>query len=128
MQCYIYEIVYLRGRLLDHDGELEEALEIYTKSLAYKPSHYDLRSAIGRTQRLLGNHSESIQMFRDLLKAKPTEGRRNYELAKSYYADGNRKKALKHLETALDVWKNADSIFKPAIEAREKWADWNQIN
>ena len=128
MQCYIYEIGYLRGRLLEYDGELEEALEIYTKSLAYQPTHYDLRSAIGRTQRLLGNHSESIQMFRDLLKASPTSGRRNYELAKSYYAGGNKNKALEHLETVLDVWKNADAIFKPAIEAREKWAEWNQVN
>ena len=128
MQCYIYEIGYLRGRLLQHDGKLEEALDMYTESLAYQPTHYDLRNAIARTQRLLGNHSESIQMFRDLIKGSPTSGRQNFELAKSYYAGGNKNKALEHLETVLDVWKNADATYKPAIEAREKWTEWNQIN
>ena len=50
------------------------------------------------------------------------------KIAKSYYANGNKEKALSHLKTALDVWKNADSTYKPAIEAHEKWAQWNLLN
>ena len=110
------------------ERKYHEALSTYNESLSLNPTHYELRKAIGRTQRLLGNHSQSIKIFEDLLRGYPTSGTRNYELSKSYYADGNRKKALKHLETALDVWKNADSIFKPAIEAREKLTEWNQVN
>ena len=121
MSCYIYEIGYLRGRLLENEGKLEDALKMYTVSLSYSPSHYELRKAIGRTQRLLGNHSQSIQTFEDLLKSFPISASRNFELAKSYYADGNRKKALGHLEISLNVWENADATYKPAIEAREKW-------
>lgn len=128
MSCYKYEIGYLRGKILEHEGELEDALDMYTESLAYRPTHSNLRKAIGQTQRLLGNHRKSIKMFTDLQKASPRSGELNLELAQSYYASGNKNKALEHLETALDVWKNADAIFKPAIEAREKWADWNQIN
>jgi hypothetical protein len=52
----------------------------------------------------------------------------NLEIAKSYYVDGNREKALAHLETALDTWGNADATYKPAIEAREKWKEWNRVN
>jgi hypothetical protein len=55
-------------------------------------------------------------------------GELNFELAKSYYADENRKKALEHLEIVLDIWENADATYKPAIKAREKWTHWNQIN
>ena len=128
MQCYIYEIGYLRGRLLENEGKLENALKMYIESLSYYPEHYELRKAIGRTQRLLGNHSQSIQIFIDLQKSLPISADRNYELAKSYYADGNRKKALEHLEIVLNVWKDADATYKPAIEAREKWIQWNQIN
>jgi len=128
VQCYIYEIGYLRGRLLENEGKLENALKMYIESLSYYPEHYELRKAIGRTQRLLGNHSQSIQIFIDLQKSLPISADRNYELAKSYYADGNRKKALEHLEIVLNVWKDADATYKPAIEAREKWIQWNQIN
>jgi hypothetical protein len=52
----------------------------------------------------------------------------NFEIAKSYYANHNRNKALEHLEIALNVWENADPIYKPAIEARSKWTEWNAVN
>ena len=128
MQCYKYEIGYLRGRLLESEGKLEDALNMYTESLSYSPTNYELRKAIGRTHRLLGNSSQSIQMFEDLSKGHPTSGTRNFELAKSYFADGNRKKALEHLEIVLNVWENADAAYIPAIEAREKWSQWNKVN
>ena len=128
MKCYIYEIGYLRGRLLENEGKLEDALKMYTESLLYSPSHYELRKAIGRTQRLLGYHSESIKTFEDFLKNSPISASKNFELAKSYYADGNRSKALEHLEIVLNVWENADATYKPAIEAREKWIEWNEVN
>ena len=76
----------------------------------------------------MGNHSQSIVIFEDLLKAHPTAGSRNLELAKSYYAHGNRKKAFEHLEISLDIWENADATYQPAIEAREQWTQWNRVN
>jgi tetratricopeptide (TPR) repeat protein len=114
--------------LLENEGKIKEALKMYTESLEYDPKHYELRKAIGRTQRLLGNHSESIKIFEDLLKSVPISASGNFELAKSYYADGNRNKALEHLEIVLDIWKNADATYKPAIEARKKWSKWNEVN
>ena len=114
--------------MLENEGKLEEALKMYIESLSYYPTHYELRVAIGRTHRLLGNHSQSIQTFIDLQKSSPISADRNFELAKSYYADGNRKKALEHLEIVLNVWENADATYTPAIEAREKWSQWNEVN
>ena len=64
----------------------EDALKMYIESLSYYPTHYELRVAIGRTQRLLGNHRESIRIFEDLLKSSPISAYKNFELAKSYYA------------------------------------------
>ena len=114
--------------MLENEGKLEDALKMYTESLSYSPTHYELREAIGRTQRLLGNHRESIRIFEDLLKSSPISAYKNFELAKSYYADGNRNKALEHLEIVLNVWENADATYTPAIEAREKWSQWNEVN
>ena len=101
---------------------------MYTKSLSYYPSYYKLRKSIGQIQRLLGNHSQSIIMFQNLIKGRPISGELHFELAKSYYSDGNRAKAMEHLEIVINVWENADSTFKPAIEAHEKFTQWNQVN
>ena len=101
---------------------------MYIESLSYNPIHYELKQAIGRTHRLLGNHSQSIQNFEDLLKSFPISAQRNFELAKSYYAGGKINKALEHMEIVLNIWENADATYKPAIEVREKWIEWNQPN
>ena len=101
---------------------------MYVDALSYKPSHYELRKAIGKVHRLLGDNEKSIDIFKKLLLPSPRSGELNLEIAKSYYADGNRAIALEHIETTLDVWKNADKDLSPALEAKKKWSEWNQIN
>ena len=128
MQCYKYKIGYLRGRVLESETKYDEALKMYIDALSYKPAHYELRKAIGKVHRLLGDNEKSIELFKQLLLSGPREGELNLEIAKSYYANGNRKKAIEHLEISLDVWKNADATYKPAIETHEKWVEWNQLN
>ena len=113
---------------MENEGKYHEALSVYIESLALFPRHYDLRKSIGKMHRLLGDNEKSIEIFKQLLLPSPRSGELNLEIAKSYYADGNRKKALEHLETARDVWKNADGTYKPAIEAHSKWTEWNQVN
>ena len=101
---------------------------MYVDALSYKPTHYELRKEIGKVHRLIGENEKSIEIFKQLLLPEPRSGELNLEIAKSYYVDGNRKKALEHLEISLDVWKNADATYKPAIETHEKWVKWNQLN
>ena len=113
---------------MENEGKYHEALSVYIESLALSPRHYDLRKSIGKMHRLLGDNDKSIEIFKQLLLPSPRSGELNLEIAKSYYADGNRKKALVHLETSLDVWKNADTTYKLAIETHNKWAKWNQVN
>ena len=113
---------------MENEGKYHEALSVYIESLALSPRHYDLRKSIGKMHRLLGDNEKSIEIFKQLLLPSPRSAELNLEIAKSYYADGNRKKAFEHIGTALDTWKNADAIYKPAIEARARWAEWNQVN
>ena len=114
--------------MLESEGDYHEALSTYIESLALFPRHYDLRKSIGKMHRLLGDNEQSIEIFKQLLLRSPKSGELNFEVAKSYYADGNRKKAIEYLENTLDTWGNADSSYKPSIEAREKWTEWNQAN
>ena len=37
---------------------------------------------------------------------------------------GKKEKALEHLKITLDVWKDADPVYKQAKKAREKLAEW----
>ena len=113
---------------MESESQYEEALKIYIDALSYKPSHYELRKAIGKVHRILGDYDKSVEKFKKLLLPSPRSGELNLEIAKSYYAGGYMKKALEHLETTLEVWKNADATYIPVIKAREKWTEWNQIN
>ena len=113
---------------MENEGKYHEALIAYIESSALLPGHYDLRKSIGKIYRLLGDNEKSIEMFKQLLLPTPRSGELNLEIAKSYYAGGYMKKALEHLETTLEVWKNADATYIPVIKAREKWTEWNQIN
>ena len=128
MQCYKYKIGYLRGKVLESEGKHHEALTTYNESLSLYPAHYELRKAIGKVHRLLADYDKSIYIFKQLLLSSPISGELNLEIAKSYYADGNRQKALEHLKTALDIWKDSDATYKLAIEVRSKWSEWNQVN
>ena len=113
---------------MENEGKYHEALSAYIESLALSPRHYDLRKSIGKMHRLLGDNEKSIEIFQQLLLPSPRSGELNLEVAKSYYADGNRNKALEHLEIVINIWENADATYKPAIEAREIWSQWNKVN
>ena len=113
---------------MENEGKYHEALSVYIESLALSPRHYDLRKSIGKMHRLLGDNDKSIEIFKQLLLPSPRSGELNLEISKSYYADGKRKKALEHLETSLDVWKNADATYEPAIDAQANWDKWNLLN
>ena len=128
MQCYKHKIGYLIGKTLEGQENYDEALNIYIESLALYPKHYELRKSIGRMYRFLGNYDKSINILKDLLLPTPISAELNLEISESYYAQGNRKKALEHLNTTLEVWKDADAKYKPAIEAQKKWTKWNQLN
>ena len=128
MQCYKHKIGYLIGKTLESKGEYENALNTYIESLALYPRHYDLRKSIGRVYRFLGNYDKSINIFTELLLPFPISGELNFEIAKSYYESGSIKKALEHLKITLDIWEDADSEYKLAIEAKGKWIKWNKLN
>ena len=113
---------------MENEGKIQDAFDIYTESLKYKPTHYYLRKSIGRVQRSLGDNKESINIFKELLKGNSLSAITNMELAKSYYADRNLEKAKEYLKIAVDIWQDADGRYEPAIEAKEKWTQWNQLN
>uniref|UniRef100_A0A1I7WZD6 TPR_REGION domain-containing protein n=1 Tax=Heterorhabditis bacteriophora TaxID=37862 RepID=A0A1I7WZD6_HETBA len=82
---------FMRGLIARVEGELEEALEWFSKALtiAEKSPKYLLN--IGRVHFLLGNHTQAAEYLEKAIKGDPSDSKAYYWLARSIY----------HLETDL---------------------------
>ena len=69
-------------------------------------------------------HDTFIHLFVQHFKEIFTEAK----IRTNYFEMDQLKKAIEHLDIVMETWKNADPIYKPAIEARQKWAEWNKVN
>ncbi|MEE9268638.1 MAG: hypothetical protein V3V49_00085 [Candidatus Krumholzibacteria bacterium] len=63
--------------------------------------------------------------MRKALQLEPFSPLAHYELALVYWEQDKKQQAMEHLNTALKVWEEADSEFKQAKKAREKFAEWD---
>jgi tetratricopeptide (TPR) repeat protein len=106
------------GRVLEFRGDCAEAIVSYKRTLQLWPRGIDVLLDIGRCYRKLRQFSEAEANLTHLLALRPYLPMAHYELARVHAESGNRDKALEHLQTALDVWRNADPVYEPAREAR----------
>ena len=60
-----------------------------------------------------------------MLKLDPYHPKTHYELALSYNQMKDNAKALKHIQVAVDIWKDADTSFSIAQDAKNKLKEWN---
>ena len=61
-----------------------------------------------------------------MLKLDPYHPKTHYELARSYNEMKNNDKALEHIQIAVDIWKNADTKYSIAQEAKNKLEEWSK--
>ena len=113
-------IVYAQGRVLELRGDCQEAIVSYTRALQLSPRSAGYNTDIGRCHRELGQLSEAETHLTRALRVYPTNPESNYELALVYSEMGDREKALEYLRIALEVWAEAEPVFEPAQEARDK--------
>ncbi|KPK83297.1 MAG: hypothetical protein AMS25_00045 [Gemmatimonas sp. SM23_52] len=112
-----------RGKIHELRGEYEQAIESYQQALTLAPTDITRLRALGRCYRLRGQRSRALEQFQANLKVTPYNPKTHYEIALLYADMGDRDQALDHLRTALEVWKDADTNFRPAQEARQKLAE-----
>jgi tetratricopeptide (TPR) repeat protein len=111
------------GIVLELRGEHQQALELYREVFDDDPTGTSTLVDIGRCQRELGEHDAAEESLRQRLTSSPYDPKAHYELALVYEARGDVATAIQHLETALEVWAEADPQYEPAAEAREKLAE-----
>lgn len=112
-----------RGKIHELRGEYEQAIESYQQALTLAPTDITRLRKLGRCYRLRGQRSRALEQFQANLKVTPYNPKTHYEIALLYADMGDRDRALDHLRTALEVWRDADTNFRPAQEARQKLAE-----
>ncbi|UCG85396.1 MAG: protein kinase [Gemmatimonadota bacterium] len=115
-------VTHARARALEMRRQYGDAIEAFRRELDSTPSEISLHRDIGRCQRKLGDLDAAEASLEASLQTNPYSPKTHYELALVQEARGDQTAAVQHLETALEVWANADTIYKPAAEAREKLA------
>jgi tetratricopeptide (TPR) repeat protein len=117
------DVNHARGRALEMRERYEEAIASYRAELQATPTDISVHTDIGRCQRKLGQLDEAQGSFQRSLAADPYSPFVHYQLALLHEARGDAAAAVQHLETTLEVWANADPLYKPAIKARDKLAE-----
>ena len=110
-----------RGRIEELAGDHAAALASYREVMEREPSSNRQRS-IGRTLRAWGRLDDAEAELRDALRLSPASPDSHLEMACVLERKGDVAGAVEHLRAALAAWENADEVFQPARDAREKLA------
>ena len=110
-----------RGRIEELAGDHAAALASYRRAAELAPTGPNRRS-VGRALRALGRLDEAEAELREALRLSPASPDSHMEMAYLLERKGDVAEAVEHLRAALAAWENADAIFQPAHDAREKLA------
>jgi tetratricopeptide (TPR) repeat protein len=108
-----------RGRIQQSKGEYTKAIESFQKGLELLPLDENFMMRIGQCHRALKQHEKAEEILQTTLKREPFHPELNVELALLYLDMKNNEKALNHINVAVEVWKDADEGYKPALSARQ---------
>jgi tetratricopeptide (TPR) repeat protein len=120
MRSYAY---YAEGRIAELEGDYEKSAELFIKVLELEPDNYGGNTRIGRVYRKGGKENKAERYLLESLKVRPSDPEANLEMAYLYQQKGEREKGMDYLNKSLLAWENADPEFKPAIMARELYAE-----
>jgi tetratricopeptide (TPR) repeat protein/TolB-like protein len=115
-------VTYLEGRVLEIRGDCEGAIPKFEDAVNY-PFAAGANVDLGRCYRILGRLDDAERHLERAIGVRPIDPTANYEMALVYAERGDRDKALDHLGTALDTWRDAEPAYEPARRARDKLAE-----
>ncbi len=116
-------LLYARGRVFELRGACDQAILAYERAREIQPQSIGLNVELGRCYRKLGQLGKAEIEFKRPLEFAPVSPHARYELALVLVARGERERALEQLRSALEVWQDAEPVYKPAREARDKLAE-----
>jgi tetratricopeptide (TPR) repeat protein len=112
----------LKAMVFQLRGNHNEAVKTFNEALIIKPTDTDTILLLGVSFGKLKDYEKAGSRLEKVLKSNPYHARANLEMAKILLEQGKKEDGLRYLETALNVWKDADATYKPAQSARELMA------
>ncbi len=104
------EVLNLMGWAYLNSGHIEEAFQIWNRSLAMDPKNHSTREAIikgrmamGRAFRSRGMHTQSLVHFKALLRFSPKSPEVNYEIGQTYLLKGDKRSAAMAMRRVLEL-------------------------
>jgi tetratricopeptide (TPR) repeat protein len=88
------------GNVLQEQGKLDEAIEVYSKALAIKPDYVDAYHNMGVVLQNQGKLDEAIEAYNKALALKP-------DYVEAYYNMGNALKEQNKLDEAMEFYTKA---------------------
>lgn len=111
-QSYLY---YLKGVLLEREGKISEALEMYKKSLQFDPESRYLQQELGRLYFRLGEIDSALETLEKLVKENEKDTKTLLILAQVYLVRGEEKKAVSCYTKILALEpENPDALLNQA--------------
>ncbi|MFW6303778.1 MAG: J domain-containing protein [Candidatus Sumerlaeota bacterium] len=104
------EVLNLLGWAYLNSGRVEEAFQIWNRSLAMDPKNHSTREniikgrmAMGRAFRSRGMHTQSLVHFKALLRFSPNSPEVNFEIGQTYLLKGDKRSAAKAMRRVLEL-------------------------
>jgi class 3 adenylate cyclase/tetratricopeptide (TPR) repeat protein len=122
----LVRFLYLaQGKMNENLEQYQEALEYYFRYLEADPTSYEVHTKIARCYRHLEEYKNAKKEIAISLQHLPFDPSANYEAGLIYLESGDGKKAIEHLERAVEIWKDADEDYDKANLAKEKLESLN---
>jgi tetratricopeptide (TPR) repeat protein/TolB-like protein len=103
-------------------GQYGAAEAAYEAEIAEAPTDLGVHIDLARVRRLDGDLDGAERALRRALTAFPNSPTAHYQMALIAEQRGDSTEAVEHLRRSLTVWSDADEVFAPAREARERLA------
>jgi len=113
-------IIGVKGKLKELRNEYEDAIKLYMEYLKHEPGNTNVFISTGVCFKELKEYKSAEEYINKALKIMPVKAEAFYELALVYLEMGDKPKAIESLNKSMEIWKNADPEYKPAIKARQK--------
>lgn len=116
------------GRIREQQSDYEVALDFFQQRIDLSPTGSEAHLDIGRCHRKAGNLDQAEASLTLALSRSPYNPSILYEMALLADRQGERSRAVDHLERALEVWALADSAYAPVRKARDTLRSWQETS
>jgi class 3 adenylate cyclase/tetratricopeptide (TPR) repeat protein len=117
-QVLLLNIYYAEARIAEQLSNYKEAIVKYMEYQMLSPTDDNSFRWLARCHSQDGSMGKAVEMIQEALRLDPYDAKSHYEAARIYKKDGDIQKAREHINKALEIWKNADPVYKPAQKAR----------